>query len=74
MSANRPGVVFGRRVAIVDGLRTPFVKSGTDFKDLSALDLSSGVVGELLQLSGVAGDQIDQIVYGAVIPDVGAPN
>ncbi|MGB5534145.1 MAG: acetyl-CoA C-acyltransferase, partial [Acidimicrobiia bacterium] len=70
MSANRPGVVYGRRVAIVDGLRTPFVKSGTDFKDLSALDLSSGVVGELLQRSGVAGDQIDQIVYGAVIPDV----
>ena len=74
MTANRPGVVYGRRVAIVDGLRTPFVKSGTDFKDLSALDLASGVVGELLQRSGVAGDQIDQVVYGAVIPDVGAPN
>ena len=74
MTANHPGVVYGRRVAIVDGLRTPFVKSGTDFKDLSALDLASGVVGELLQRSGVAGDQIDQVVYGAVIPDVGAPN
>ena len=69
MTANHPGVVDGRRVAIVDGLRTPFVKSGTDFKDRSALDLASGVVGELLQRSGVAGDWIDQVVYGAVIPD-----
>jgi len=33
--ASRPG----RRVAIVAGLRTPFVKSGTAFKDLSALEL-----------------------------------
>ena len=32
MAANHPGVVYGRRVAIVDGLRTPFVKAGTDFK------------------------------------------
>lgn len=74
MAAQHPGVVDGRRVAIVDGLRTPFVKSGTDFKDLSALDLATGVVTELLQRSGVAGDQIDQVIYGAVITDVAGPN
>ena len=38
-----------RRVAIVGGLRTPFVKSGTAFKQLSALDLGKYVVAELLQ-------------------------
>lgn len=74
MAAKHPGVVYGRRVAIVDGLRTPFVKSGTDFKDLSALDLATGVVAELLQRSGVGGDQIDQVVYGAVVTDVAGPN
>jgi acetyl-CoA acyltransferase len=74
MAAKHPGVVYGRRVAIVDGLRTPFVKSGTEFKDLSALDLATGVVTELLQRSGVAGNQIDQVVYGAVITDVAGPN
>ena len=74
MAAKHPGVNSGRRVAIVDGLRTPFVKSGTDFKDLSALDLASGVVAELLQRSGVSGAQIDQVVYGAVITDVSGPN
>mgnify|MGYP001815266900 FL=1 len=74
MAAKHPGVVYGRRVAIVDGLRTPFVKSGTEFKDVSALDLASGVVTELIQRSGVDGAQVDQVVYGTVIPDVGGPN
>ncbi len=63
-----------RRVAIVDGLRTPFVKSGTAFKDLSTLDLSATVVNELLQRAGVEGGQIDQVVYGSVIPDLEGPN
>ena len=74
MTAKHPGVVYGRRVAIVDGLRTPFVKSGTAFKDLTTLDLASAVVKELLQRSGVEGGQVDQVVYGAVIADVAGPN
>ena len=74
MARKHPGVVYGRRVAIVDGLRTPFVKSGTDFKDLATLDLAEAVVSELLQRSGLTGDQIDQVVYGSVIQDVAAPN
>ena len=74
MAAKDPGVVLGRRVSIVEGLRTPFVTSGTEFKDVSALDLASGVVTELIQRSGVDGAQVDQVVYGTVIPDVGGPN
>jgi acetyl-CoA acyltransferase len=63
-----------RRVAIVDGLRTPFVKSGTVFKHLSTLDLGATVVNELLQRAGIEGGQVDQVVYGAVIPDLEGPN
>ena len=63
-----------RRVAIVDGLRTPFVKSGTVFKDMSTLDLSAAVVNELLHRAGIEGGQIDQVVYGSVIPDFEGPN
>ena len=74
MAAKHPGVVYGRRVAIVDGLRTPFVKSGTVFKNLTALQLASAVVAELLQRSGLDGDRIDQVVYGSVIADPAAPN
>jgi acetyl-CoA acyltransferase len=68
--ASRPG----RRVAIVAGLRTPFLKSGTGFKDLSALELGRQVVRELVQRAEVPASAIDQIVFGTVIPSVQLPN
>src|SRR5438309_10630866 len=68
--ASRPG----RRVAIVAGLRTPFVKAGTSFKDLSALELGRQVVAELVQRAEIPGRAIDQIVFGTVIPSVQLPN
>ncbi|MGI9665894.1 MAG: acetyl-CoA C-acyltransferase FadI [Acidimicrobiia bacterium] len=64
----------GRRVAIVDGLRTPFAKSGTAYRDISTLALSSTVVSELLARSGLNGEQVDRVVYGSVVQDVAAPN
>src|SRR5436309_9269220 len=64
----------GRRVAIVAGLRTPFVKAGTAFKDLSALELSRQVVSELVQRAEIPTSAIDQIVFGTVIPSVQLPN
>jgi acetyl-CoA acyltransferase len=63
-----------RRVAIVDGLRTPFAKSGTALRDQTTLALSSAVVSELLARSGLDGAQVDRVVYGSVVQDVAAPN
>ena len=62
------------RVAIIDGLRTPFAKSGTAFKDLSTLELSNTVVAELLARSGLEGSDVDRVVYGSVVQDVASPN
>ncbi len=58
----------GGRVAIVDGLRTPFVKAGTDFRDLSAVDLGSLVVNELVARGRVPAREVDAVVFGQVIP------
>lgn len=74
MAKNYPGKLNGRRVAIVDGLRTPFVKSGTAYRDLSTLDLASAVVNELLQRAALEGGQVDQVVFGTVVADIAAPN
>lgn len=63
-----------RRVAIVAGLRTPFTKQGSDFKNLTALDLGRAVVAELLERVGVKPADIEQVVYGQVIPSLAAPN
>ena len=64
----------GRRVAIVAGLRTPFERSGTLFKSLSAQDLGRAVVAELIARTGLNGEEIDTLVFGTVVPSVLAPN
>ena len=71
---SHPGVNYGRRVAIVGGLRTPFVKAGTKYRDLSTLDLGAAVTNELLNRSNLEAGQVDQVIAGAVVADVGAPN
>ncbi len=55
-----------RRAAIVAGLRTPFLKAGTDFAQLDVLELARAVTVELLQCSGLAPSDVDHVIYGNV--------
>ena len=64
----RNGTPPGRRAAIVAGLRTPFLKSGGDFKDLSAVELGALVVNELVARSGIAPAEFDAVIFGQVVP------
>jgi acetyl-CoA acyltransferase len=64
----------GDRVAIVAGVRTAFAKQSSVYKDLTALDLGKLAVAELLQRTSVKPSEIEQIVYGQVIPSVTVPN
>jgi acetyl-CoA acyltransferase len=64
----------GRRVAIVAGVRTPFAKSGTTLKSMSAIALGKLAVAELIQRSGIDPKLVEAIVYGTVVPSVIAPN
>ncbi|MBE2249054.1 MAG: acetyl-CoA C-acyltransferase FadI [Myxococcus sp.] len=61
-----------RRVAIVSGLRTPFVKAATVFAELTALELGRMVVSELVQRSELDPNEIDSVVFGQVIPGLTA--
>lgn len=61
-------------MAIVAGVRTPFVKSGTVFKSLSAIDLGKLAVAELLQRTNIDGKDVQAVVFGTVVPNVQAPN
>ena len=63
-----------RRVVIVGGVRTPFARLRTAFSHLSALDLGKIVCGELLQRVDIDPSEIEQVVYGQVIPSLSAPN
>ena len=65
---------YSPRVAVIQGLRTPFAKSGTHYAHLSALDLGKLVVTELMQRSGLDPNEVQELVFGNVIPSVKAPN
>ena len=64
----------GRRVAIVAGLRTPFQKQATGFRDATARDLGATVIKELIARTGVAPKLIEKIIFGQVLPSIEAPN
>ncbi len=64
----------GGRVAIVAGLRTPFAKQSTAYRELSAYDLGKLVVSELVQRTDLDPKIVDMVVYGQVVPSLSAPN
>ena len=62
------------RVAIIDGCRTPFIKSGTDFRDMDVIDLASIAAAELVARTAIDPELIDLSVFGVVVPALHAPN
>ncbi len=64
----------GRPVAVIAGCRTPFCKSGTEFNDVSAVDLARHAVVELLQRAELDGGSVDLVVMGQVVQSPLAPN
>jgi acetyl-CoA acyltransferase len=64
----------GRRVAIVEGCRTPFAKSGTVFRNMTAVELGKVSVRELIARAELDPREIDHVVYGTVVQSVQEPN
>ncbi|WNN51262.1 acetyl-CoA C-acyltransferase FadI [Hafnia alvei] len=64
----------GDRIAIVQGLRTPFARQATAFHGIPAVDLGKMVVSELLARSNISPEAIDQLVFGQVVQMPEAPN
>lgn len=64
----------GQRVAVVTGLRTPFNKQDTGFKQIFAADLGTMVTNELLNRFPVERRLIQQLIFGQVIQNPDVPN
>jgi acetyl-CoA acyltransferase len=62
------------RVALVAGCRTPFAKSGTVYRDLTALDLAKACTRELVERTEIDPASVGVVVMGQVVPSVKAPN
>lgn len=66
--------LYANRVAIVGGVRTPFVKAGTAFSKLRMQELGIHVVRELVQRSKIDAKRLDQVVFSTVLLDPRTPN
>jgi acetyl-CoA acyltransferase len=67
----KPGV---KNIVLVEGVRTPFVVSGTEFKDVLAHDLARAALLELIRRTNVPFDIVGHIVFGTVIQEVKTSN
>ena len=65
---------MSRRPVIVAGLRTPFARSGTILQDATAVQMARHAARELLYRVDLAGTEVDEVIFGQVIPSVLAPN
>ncbi len=63
-----------KRVAVIAGARTPFVKSGKAFKDLGPLRLAAHAVRGLIDRHEVDPTTLDAISFGVVVPEPARPN
>lgn len=64
----------GDRIAIVDGLRTPFAKQATAFHHIPAVELGQIVVQELVTRLGLSPKEVELLVFGQVVQMPEAPN
>uniref|UniRef100_A0AAY4C170 Trifunctional enzyme subunit beta, mitochondrial n=1 Tax=Denticeps clupeoides TaxID=299321 RepID=A0AAY4C170_9TELE len=63
-----------KNIVLVDGVRTPFLLSGTSYSDLMPHDLGRGALQGLLNRTGVPKEIVDHIIYGIVIQEVKTSN
>jgi acetyl-CoA acyltransferase len=63
-----------RPVAIVSGLRTPFARSGTVFREVSAPALARHVTRELLMRTELDGREVDEVIFSQVVASPLTPN
>ena len=56
------------------GCRTPFARSGTVYRDMTAVDLGTAAVRELLERTEIDPAAVGMVVMGQVVPSVKAPN
>lgn len=63
-----------KRVVIIDGTRTPFVKSGTDYFDLMAYQLGETAIKGLLKKTGINAKLVDSVIMGTVISQTKTSN
>lgn len=63
-----------RKVVVVDGCRTPFLRSGTDYLNLMSYQLGAYAIKGLLVRTGLDPKEVDQVIMGTVVSNIQTPN
>ena len=59
---------------IIEGVRTPFLRSNGAFSNFMAYDLGRLAISGLMGKTGLSPKEVDQVIYGIVVPDPSTPN
>ncbi len=73
MAAANPLKNANGRIAVVDGVRTPFARIATHLKDYNAIDLGVLVVKEIMRRNNLDEKDINQLVFGMTVMIPEAP-
>ena len=65
---------MAKRIALINGIRTPFCKAGGALRDIEADDLGAIAVQELIFRSGIPVEKIDELIFGNVLQPPNSTN
>jgi acetyl-CoA acetyltransferase family protein len=68
------GGVLERKICIIDGVRTRFVRAGSEFNDVPAFELGRSVITELIDRCDRPGFSVDEVIFGNIIGPAEASN
>lgn len=63
-----------RKVVLIDGGRTPFLRSSTDYKNLMSYDLARMAIKSLLTKTNVDREKVDWVIMGTVVSNFTTSN
>ena len=66
--------MINKKIVVIDGCRTPFLRSGTDYMDLMSYELGQFAIKGLLDKTGIDPKEIDTVVMGTVIGNIKTSN
>lgn len=63
-----------KTVVLIDGIRTPFLRSGTDYADLISYDLAREVLAGIVARNSLDDSLLDGVIMGNVVQNSSTPN
>jgi acetyl-CoA acyltransferase len=65
---------MARRVAVIEGCRTPFARAGSELSRMSGVQLGTVAVRELINRAELDPKLVEHLIFGTVVPSIPAPN